>query len=147
MPSYKYKLQNLLDLKITIEDEKKNQFGLAVKRLENENLKLQEIMQDMEAMRIQLEQKSSEGIKADNLKIISDYMTYYKNSIKRQKLMIKMAEDYLNDCRAELIKATQEKKMMEKLKEIDHTKYLYEEQKIEEKIVDDLVSFKKSMKQ
>jgi flagellar FliJ protein len=57
-----------------------------------------------------------------------------------------MAEDYVSDCRAELIKATQEKKMMEKLKEIDYNKFLYQEQKKEEKLVDDLVSFKESNK-
>ena len=55
-----------------------------------------------------------------------------------------MAEDYLSICRAELIKATQEKKTMEKLKEKDYMLYLYNEQKKEEKVIDELVSFKQS---
>ena len=36
--------------------------------------------------------------------------------------------------------------LIEKIKEKDYSKYLYEEQKKEEKLVDDLVSFKESNK-
>jgi flagellar FliJ protein len=55
-----------------------------------------------------------------------------------------MAEEYIAICRKELIKATQEKEIIEKLKEKDYNKFLYNEQKKEEKLVDDLISFKES---
>ncbi len=80
----------------------------------------------------------------NKLKILLNYIDYYKRGIKQQKIRVKLAEDYLSICREELIKATQEKKMMEKLKEIDFNKYLYDEQKKDEKLIDDLICFKES---
>jgi flagellar FliJ protein len=55
-----------------------------------------------------------------------------------------MAEEYLSDCRHKLVIAVQDRKIMEKLREIDYGKYIYIEQKNEEKLIDDLVSFKQS---
>jgi flagellar FliJ protein len=144
MAAYKFKLQKLLDYKTDIEEEKKNELSLALKRLEEEKQKLEELKQKQKEMNNTFQEKSSSGMTANELKLLANYIDYYKRSIKQQKVRIKMAEDYLESCREELIKATQEKKMMEKLKEIDYKKYLYGEQKKEEKLVDDLVSFKES---
>lgn len=144
MAGYKFKLQKLLDYKISIEEQKKNELSLANKRLAEEKEKLQVLLNKQKAMNNSFQEKTSKGIEVNELKLLVNYIDYYKRSIKSQRLNIKMAEDYLESCRAELIKASQEKKMMEKLKEIDYGKYLYSEQKKEEKLVDDLVSFKES---
>ena len=144
MAVYKFKLQKLLDYKISIEEEKKNELSLAMKRLDVEKQKLVELKQKQSEMNSDFQEKSSCGMPVNELKLLANYIDYYKRSIKEQKIKIKMAEDYLSTCREELIKATQEKKMMERLKEIDFKKYLYEEQKKEDKLIDDLVSFKES---
>jgi len=89
-----------------------------------------------------IEKVASQGVSVADLLLQQKYKEYYKKSILNQKVKIKMAQEHLENCRHQLIKAVQDRKMMEKLKEIDHEKYLYEEQKIEEKLVDDLVSFK-----
>lgn len=146
MAAYKFGLQKLLDYKISMEEEKKNELSLAIKRLEVEKNKLMELKQKQNEMNSFFQEKTSHGLAVNELKLLANYIDYYKRSIKEQRIKIKMAEDYLSICRDELIKATQEKKMMEKLKEIDYGKYLYSEQKKEEKLVDDLVSFKESNK-
>lgn len=144
MAAYKFKLQKLLDYKISMEEEKKNELSLANKRLKEENDRLLELLKKQKDMNSTFHEKTSQGIEVNELKLLANYIDYYKRSIKEQEIKIKMAEDYIESCRDELIKATQEKKMMEKLKEIDYEKYLYSEQKKEEKLVDDLVSFKES---
>jgi len=144
MAVYKFRLQKLLNYKVSIEEEKKNELSKASKRLEEEKKRLIELKQKLNEMNSALHEKTSQGMTVNELKILANYIDYYKGSIKEQKVKIKMAEDYLSTCREELIKATQEKKMIEKLKEIDYGKYLYEEQKKEERLVDDLVSFKES---
>ena len=146
MAGYKFKMQKLLDYKMSIEEEKKNELSLAIKRLEDEKSKLEELKQKQNEMNNSFQEKTSCGMAVNELKLLANYIDYYKRSIKEQRIKIKMAEDYLSTCREELIKAIQEKKMMEKLKEIDYRKYLYSEQKKEEKLVDDLVSFKESNK-
>ncbi len=144
MAGYKFKLQKLLDYKISVEEQKRNELSLAIKRLEDEKKILQELLSKQKDMNNSFQEKTSKGIEVNELKLLVNYIDYYKRSIKSQKINIKMADDYVGSCREELIKASQEKKMMEKLKEIDYGKYLYDEQKNEEKLVDDLVSFKES---
>lgn len=144
MAAYKFKLQKLLDFRTNMEEEKKNQLSLALKRLEQEKDRLSELKARQRELDKALKEKTSQGIAVNELKLLMNYIDYYKRGIKEQKTRIKMAEDYASACREELIKATQEKKMIEKLKEIDYKKYLYEEQKKEEKFIDDLVSFKGS---
>lgn len=144
MAAYKFKLQKLLDFRTNMEEEKKNQLSLALKRLEQEKDRLSELKARQREMDKALKEKTSQGIAVNELKLLMNYIDYYKRGIKEQKTRIKMAEDYASACREELIKATQGKKMIEKLKEIDYKKYLYEEQKKEEKFIDDLVSFKGS---
>lgn len=146
MAGYKYNLQRLLDIRISKEQEKKNQMGLAVQRLEKEKQRLKLIKEELYLMKNRFAEETSEGMEVNELKLLINYINYYKRSIKDQKLKIKMAEDHLSICRAELLTATQEKKMIEKLKEKDFEKYLYQEQKKEEKLVDDLVSFKENNK-
>lgn len=144
MAAYKFKLQKLLDYKTDAEEQRKNELGLALKRLEEEKGLLKELLAKLQEMNNTFHKKTSEGLAANELKLLTNYIDYYKRSIKEQKVKVKMAEDYVESCRNALIKATQEKKMMEKLKEIDYGKHLYNEQKKEEKLVDDLVSFKES---
>ena len=146
MATYKFKLQNVLNIKENIETEKKNEFGLAVQRLDTEKSRQEELRFEMQEANSIFEDETKQGIPISQLKLYADAIEYYKKRLKNQRMLVKMAEDYLESCREELIKATQEKKMIEKLKEIDHVKYLYEEQKKEDKLVDDLVSFKESQK-
>jgi flagellar FliJ protein len=144
MAAYRFGLQKLMDFREKMEDEKKNQLSLAQKRLEQERDKLSELRKRQKEMEKAFNEKTSKGIAVNELKLLMNYIDYYKREIKQQRMKIKMAEDYVAACRQELITATQEKKMIEKLKEIDFKKHLYEEQKKEEKLIDDLVSFKGS---
>lgn len=144
MAAYKFKLQKLLEYRISMEEKKKNELSLAIKRLEEEKDTLFELLKKQKDMSSTFQEKTSQGIEVNELKLLANYIDYYKRCIKEQEIIIKMAEDYLSNCRDEVIKAAQEKKMMEKLKEMDYNKYLYNEQKKEEKLVDDLVSFKDS---
>lgn len=146
MAGYKFRLQRILDLKESMEEEKKNELGLALKRLEDERSKLEAIKNQLSDMQKEFRSQTSEGIPVSQLRVLLTYIEYYKKGIKDQKLKIKMAEDYSDSCREELIKASQEKKMMEKLKEIDYKKHLYNEQKKDDKLIDDLISFKEGNK-
>ncbi|OGO78886.1 MAG: flagellar export protein FliJ [Clostridiales bacterium GWB2_37_7] len=146
MAGYKFKLQNILKLKESMEKDKKNEFGAAIQRLENEKLKLENLNAEMINMCNEVERAAAEGISIQELVKQQQYKEYYKHSISNQKVRTNMAEEHLENCRQELVEAVQDRKIMERLKEIDYCKHLYTEQKNEEKLVDDLVSFKQSNK-
>lgn len=144
MGSYKFKLQKLLELKENLEEEKKNQLGLAFQRLNDENEKLKLLRDELCIADKKLNKQTENGIEIETLKLFTQRIDYYKNLIKKQVLSVKMASEYVEVCRCELIKASQGKKVMEKLKDKDYVKYIYTEQKKEDRMVDELVSFKQS---
>lgn len=146
MAGYKFKLQNILKLKESLETEKKNEFGAATQRFESEKLKLEQLNAEMYNMCGEIEKSVLMGTSIKELILQQQFKEYYKHSISNQIVNTKMAEEHLDNCRENLIKAVQDRKIMEKLKEIDYNKYLYTEQKNEEKLVDDLVSFKQKNK-
>ena len=145
--AHKYKLQRLLDVREMIEEEKKVEMGNAVQRLESEKNELTRINVERAIMAKEFGIEAGKGTTVGKLQEIAGYLDYFKKAEKLQKLRIKMAENYLENCREELLKASQEKKMIEKLKEIDLDKYIQEEKIKEDKIVDDLVSFKETKKE
>ena len=144
MASYRFKLQKLLELKVNLEEEKKNQLGLAFQRLNDENEKLKQLRIELSNADKELKDQAKDGIEIRELKVCTQGIDYYKSLIKKQILSVKMADEYVEVCRSELIKASQDKKVMEKLKDKDYVKYLYTEQKKEDRIVDELVSFKQN---
>jgi flagellar FliJ protein len=146
MAGYKFKLQNILKLKENIEKDKKNEFGVASQRFDKEKLKLEQLNAEMYSMCEKIEIAVSNGMSVKELLLQEQFKSYYKHSISNQVVSKNMAEEYKEICRHKLVEAVQNRKIMEKLKEIDYSKYLYAEQKIEEKLVDDLVSFKHSNK-
>lgn len=146
MAGYKFKLQNILKLKENVERDKKNEFGAAVRRFDKEKLKLEQLNAEMYNMCEKIEIAVSKGITAKELVLQQQFKDYYKHSISNQVVKRNMAEEHMEICRYKLVEAVQDRKIMEKLKEIDYGKYLYAEQKMEEKLVDDLVSFKHSNK-
>jgi flagellar export protein FliJ len=144
MASYRFKLQKLLELKVNLEEEKKNQLGLAFQRLNDENEKLKQLRIELSNADKELKDQAKDGIEIRELKVCTQGIDYYKSLIKKQILSVKMADEYVEVCRSELIKASQDKKVMEKLKDKGYVKYLYTEQKKEDRIVDELVSFKQN---
>ena len=146
MAGYKYKLQNILKLRESVENDKKNEFGVATRRFDSEKLKLEQLNAEMYCKCEEIEKAVINGISVQVLRQQQQFKEYYKFSISNQIVRSKMAEEHLLNCRLKLVEAVQDRKMMEKLKEIDYGKYLYTEQKNEEKLVDDLVSFKQSNK-
>lgn len=146
MAGYRFKLQNILKLRESVEKDKKNEFGVATQRFDKEKLKLEQLNAEMYYMCDEIEKAVQNGISAKELLMQQQFKDYYKYSISNQIVKSKMAEEHLSNCRHELVEAVQDRKIMEKLREIDYGKYIYAEQKIEEKLVDDLVSFKQSNK-
>lgn len=146
MAGYKFKLNNILKLRENVEKDKKNEFGAAIQRFDKETLKLEQLNAEMYNMCEVVEKAVSEGMPVKELLLQQRFKDYYKHSISNQKVRKKMAEEHLENCRQNLVEAVQQRKIMEKLREIDYGKYLYTEQKNEEKLVDDLVSFKQSNK-
>ena len=146
MGKFKFRLSSLLSIKEKMEQLKKNEYAEALLILNNlvfekENL-ISEMQNNIENMQLDLN---------SNLKPVQ--IIRYTNYIKIIKLRIKDIEVKITDARAvsdqkrdSLIDAMKERKMLENLKEKDYKEFNIEENKEEQKFLDEITSYKVSDK-
>ena len=142
MAKFKFKLQSFLSIKQKIEDQKKNEYGKAQKKLEEEKQKKEELKLRHQQLVGGLRQKILSGIKPTELQQYNNYIAYTLEEIELQQKVIEKAEIVVKQKREEVIEAMKERKMLETLKEKKYEQYLEEEKKAEQRIVDEIVSFK-----
>ncbi|HHW30450.1 MAG TPA: flagellar export protein FliJ [Clostridiaceae bacterium] len=146
MSKFQFNLQSLYNIKILMEDLAKNKLSKALKELNKQEMLLDQYLCDRSSCITELSAKCKDGVPSFVLKSYNLYLTQLNEKITKQKEVIKLAKKNVDTVREELIKATQEKEMFEKLKERKYAAYLYEISKKEQRITDELVSYRKSLK-
>lgn len=141
MARFRYRMQSILDIKMKLETQAKQEFAAAKAVLDTENEKLLAL----KARKSGYEEKAKALLKgtlklqeiADNKEAILKMDEY----ISAQLLQIKLAEKKLETARNRLKEVMQDRKMHEKLKEHAFEEFLAEEKKQEGKEVDELTSY------
>ncbi|SHD77013.1 flagellar export protein FliJ [Schnuerera ultunensis] len=141
--NFNFKLEKVLNYKRTIEDLKKNQYGVVQQRLNSEESKLDDFNRYKKNL---LDEKNSTATKTKvgNLAMYSTYIEDVNTRIKEQAEVVTEIQKELEEKKEEMITAVQEKKIFEKLKENEYEKHLYEIKKREEKQNDAIISYKVS---
>lgn len=142
MAKFVFKLQALLNVKMQMENNLKNELGKAVQRLEKEREKLLKIENERNECINQICGQSSKGVMVGKLKEYGTYISFLKEKAEHQKENINYAQNVVDRYREQLIKVVQEKEMLEKLKEKKYQEYLKEQFKEEQKINDEITSYK-----
>lgn len=141
MAGFNFKLEKVLNYKETVENEKKTKFAQIKQRLHKEESLLDDYYKQKKSI---IEEKNSfnENIKAGELYLYNLYIDTINKKIERQKSIILKTKEELNKAKDEMLNAVKEKKIFEKLKENKYEEFISEQEKEEEKIVDNLVSYK-----
>lgn len=142
MAKFEFKLQSFLTVKEKMEEQKKNEYSKALNSLEQEKQKKQQLITNQNNTRITLKQNINEGIKPSQVKQYNHFLAYIEKEIVNQDEKIKKAQIFVEKKRDELVGAVKERKMLEILKENEYCEYIKEEKKAEQKVIDELVSFK-----
>ncbi len=142
MAKFKFRLQGFLGVKEKIEEQKKNEYGKAVKTLEEENKKKEILINQHSNVLMELKLKINDGTNFNELQQYKNFLSYLLNKIKQQEILISNAQKTVDKKREELVTSMKERKMLEVLKEKEYIEYVKEEKKSEQKIIDEIVSFK-----
>ena len=147
MARFRYRMQNILNIKIKLEDQEKQNFAMARNKLSEE----EEILQGFQDKRDYI---AREGIrmrteKLDLLKIKENtaLASYYDDQIRSQKVKVATAKKNLETARSRMQNAITERKIHEKLRENAFDKFVKEEAMNEAKEIDELTSYKYGLKQ
>lgn len=144
MSKFIFRFGSFLTIKEKIEDQKKLAYGKALKQLELEKSKKQKMLEDRENAIRSFKEKIGDKINPSDFQMHNNFLAYIKESITKQEKVIKTAEINAENKRQELVEAMKEKKTLERLKERDYEEYMIQSKKDEEKITDEVVSYKYS---
>ena len=141
---FRFKLQRVLDLKLKQEDEKKNQIATLMKAIKNKEDELEALISEKKQKEFSLNDNRKRGISILEIRNINQYLLFLDKKINTLRFEISSLESNLNQKRLEYLELQKERKTFEKLKEKDYEKYLYNEKKEEEKMIDQIVTFNKN---
>lgn len=142
MAKFSFKLQSLLNVKIQQEDNLKNEMGKAVQKLEREKERLLQLEEEKEGYISELKGNVTKKITVDKIRKYTVYISFISDKIKAQKDNVNFAQKYVDKIREELVKMLKERQILEKFKEKKYEHFLQEQIKEEQKINDEITSYK-----
>lgn len=142
MAKFKYRMQNILDIKEKMETQAKNEFATANAKLAEEEEKLAEKVQ----YRQRLEEDGRRLLAADRLDILKidenkKLVAYANEQVRAQTIQVRMAEKKVEEQRVRMQMAMQERKTQEILKEKAFEEFKAEIKAAESKEIDELTSY------
>ena len=141
MARFRYSLQSILDIKMKMETQAKQEFSAARSALDEEEEKLA-VLRNRKAFHEAQAEELLQGLL--NFRAIEDNkrsILFTDDLIKEQKEQVKAAERRLESAREALTEVMRERKTHETLREKAFTVFLQEEKRAESKAVDELTSY------
>ena len=141
MARFRYRMQNILDIKIKIEEQERIALGIAQAELLDEQKNLQDLMIRRADYERQLKELAQGTIRIADIKLCKRSIDAMKSKIRDQMIAVARAQKNVDAARRRLNEVMQERKMHESLKDKAFMEFLEEEKKAESKAIDELVSF------
>ncbi|MCR5755336.1 MAG: flagellar export protein FliJ [Acetatifactor sp.] len=141
MARFRYSMQNILDVKMKMETQARQEFSAARNALDKEERKLLELQQRKEAYESRAKQLRTGILSVRELEENKNAIRVVEEYILAQMQQVKRTEDYLEQSRQALEEVIKERKTHEILKERAFEEFLREENRQESKVVDELTSY------
>lgn len=142
MVKFKFRLQSLLNVKLRLEDNLKNELGKAIQMLEHEKTLLFALENEMEACRQELSVGFMGKITVGKIRKYNLYIEAVSVKIKAQNDRVNNALKNVDKVRNELLKVVKDRQILEKYKEKKYSDYMLEQAREEQMINDEITSYK-----
>lgn len=142
MARFRYRMQNILDVKEKLETQAKNEFAIAAAKEREEEAKLIELKERRDAYEARLKELVGEKLDIRSIKEAEDAVEIIKYYVRGQELNLAAARQELEVARQKLTAAMQDRKTHERLKEKQFEEFVAEEAAKESKEIDELVSYR-----
>jgi flagellar protein FliJ len=142
MKKFAFQLQSLYDVKLTLEEQQKNQLKQVEARLAKLNEEMEVLQYSFAKTREEYRIETETGIQAEKLSWYGGYFDLLNKSMTLQREKIAQAEAQREKCLETLLEIRKEVKSLEKLKDKQYEEYLKEVKNEEEKAIGDMISYK-----
>lgn len=145
MKKFDYKYAKILEFKKKSEDSIKNQLSNAIKVLEDEEQKLDKLKSNKISTNEDMGRLVLDGTSISQLRNYNSFISGLDNRISSHKEIVTEQNNRIEGIRVNLLNMTKEVKVFEKMKDKYMEEYRYEELKEEERLTDQLVTYKSYM--
>jgi len=135
-------MDNILSLRQKLEDKKKQEYGEANRKLQIEKQKKQKLIDETTFFSNHLCEKMKDQIVPSEIISYNQYLKVLRRKTVEQDKVVQKAVNNTEKKREELLEAVKQRKMLESLKEKRWIEYKEELNREEQKIIDEIVSFK-----
>ncbi len=146
MPAKKFvfRLQTVLELRLKREEEEKKKLGELIAWQKQEEGILAQMVGKEQATRASLKEKQALGqfLHIDELQRIAAFLKKIAKDIEAQKAKLVEIAKRIEEQRVALLKAVQERQILEKLKENQYNEWVFEVEQEEAKVLDELATLK-----
>lgn len=142
MPRFRYRMQNILTLDEKLEEQQKAAFSLANMRLQDEQRVLQELMMRKATYEQRVKEYATGSVDIKEIHRCKEGVRVTDIQIRQQMVNIRRAQRQVDVERTRLNEAMKARKTQEKLKEKAFEAFKSEVAAEENKVTDELISFK-----
>ncbi len=142
MAKFIFNMQGLLNIKEKLEEQTKTEYGKALAKLEQEKSILLNLKNKKQENILSFRESINKGVKPNYIDNINKYISFIDKKIEEQMQNINKVKEIVEEKRLALLEAMKERKVLETLKEKEKENYFKEELKNEQKIIDEIVSYK-----
>lgn len=147
MARFQYRMQSILDIKLKMETQAKQEFASARAVLDEEEEKLLNLIKRKEEYEEEASVLLKDKLKIEDIRDNKNAIMHMEDSIKAQNLQVNLAKEQVEVAREKLKEIRTERKTQESLKEKDFSEFLQEENRKESKSIDQLTSYTYGQKQ
>ena len=141
MARFRYTLQSVLDIKMKMETQRKQEFSAAKNQLDEEEKRLDALIHQKDQYEVEAKKLRMGALHILDIRENREAIRQMDEMIAQQKKNVEIAAENLNDAREKLVQVTKERKTYESLREKAFEEFLQEENRQESKAVDELTSY------
>ena len=141
MARFIYKLQNVLNLKLKMEDQAKQAFSSAQMALNEEEEKLEQLKQKKRFYEDRAKELLSGTLNVQEIESNKNAILVMDNFVAEQYAQVDAARMRVESAREKMAVAMQERKTQEILRDRAFEEFLREENRAESKMIDELTSY------
>ncbi len=140
MKKYRFKLENLLKYRESIEERKSFDLADAIREYEVQEKYIRKLTMERQNSQKEFSQKQSQGITGALASLYINYMDNVDTKIKEEKASLDVLSENVEEMRKAFLEARKERKVAEELKSSDFKRYQQEVARLEQHILDEAAS-------
>lgn len=137
---FKFRLQKVLEMREQKEKLLQQRFMELLAMAEYEKKELEKLYERQEEYRQQLAEKQQGNLEVHEVMNYLSYLEHLADAIEEQKVVVREAEERAEEARLDLMRAAQEKKAVEKLRDKQYEDWMKEQQRAENIFLDEISS-------